>query len=403
MLVGTDAQARHPGLYSLQMFSDRTNWNLETNRLSEALAKHRKTKKQLLDLSISNPTECGFRYDGRAILKALSRPGALHYEPNPRGLLAARRAIARYHEAVGKDVTPDDIFLTTGTSEAYGFVLRLLCDPDDEILVPEPSYPLLNFLADIQDVKLIRYPLLYDHGWHIDFHGLEQAITPRSRAVVVVNPNNPTGHFVKARDMRRLNEICSARQMAIVADEVFLDFALAATRQLSFVVNTEALTFTMSGLSKLCGMPQMKTSWLIVDGPGDLKAEAVARMEVIADTYLSMNTPVQLAIPALLKQRRGFQNQVMKRLRTNLRELDRQLALQKTCDRLEVEGGWNAVLRVPSIDSDEDIAIRLLAEKNVFLHPGHFYDFQGDGFMVVSLITPVRAFAKGIKRILAAF
>lgn len=385
------------------MFSDRTNWNLEINRLSEALAKLRKTNKSLLDLSISNPTECGFRYDRRAILKALSQPSALHYEPNPRGLLSARRTIAKYHSAFGRNVPTEDVFVTTGTSEAYGVVLRLICNSRDEILVPEPSYPLLNFLADIQDVKLARYPLIYDHGWQIDFHGLEQAITPRSRAVVVVNPNNPTGHFVNATDIKSLNEICSARNLAIIADEVFLDFRLAAKRPPTFAANAEALTFTMSGLSKLCGLPQMKASWFVTSGPAALKSEALARMEVIADTYLSMNAPVQLAIPAFLKQRRGFQKQVMKRLRTNLRELDRQLTRQKTCARLEVEGGWNAVLRVPAIHSDEDVAIGLLVDRHVYLHPGHFYDFPGDGFLVVSLITPERTFAEGIKRVLAAF
>ena len=385
------------------MFSDRTNWSLDTNRLSEGLAKHRASKKVLFDLSVSNPTECGFIYDRHAILKALSQRASLRYKPDPRGLIAARRAVARYYSACGKKVAVDDICLTTGTSEAYGFVFRLVCNPGDEVLVPEPSYPLLNLLADIQDVKLVRYPLLYDHGWQIDFHALEQAITPRSRAVVVVNPNNPTGHYVDVADIKRLTEICSARKMAVIADEVFLDFALAAKRPPSFAANAEALTFTMSGLSKLCGLPQMKASWFVTNGPKELKSEALERMEVIADTYLSMNTPVQLAIPVLLRQRHAFQKQVMKRIRRNLRELDRQIAGQKHIERLEVEGGWNAVLRVPALHSDEDLAIRLLSEKSVYLHPGHFYDFPGDGFMVVSLITPERIFAEGIKRVLAAF
>jgi aspartate/methionine/tyrosine aminotransferase len=385
------------------MFSDRTNWSLDANRLSQALAKHRASKKVLFDLSVSNPTACGFIYPRHVILKALSQQASLRYEPDPRGSIAARRAVARYYSACGKKVAVDDICLTTGTSEAYGFVFRLVCNPGDEVLVPEPSYPLLNFLADIQDVKLVRYPLFYDHGWQIDFHALEQAVTPRSRGVVVVNPNNPTGHYVKAGDMNRLNEICSARKIAVIADEVFLDFALAAKRPPSFAANTEALTFTMSGLSKLCGLPQMKASWLVTSGPKELKSEALARLEVIADTYLSMNTPVQLAILTLLRQRSGFQKQVLRRVRKNLRELDRQIAGQKHCERLEVEGGWNAVLRVPALHSDEDLAIRLLNEKSVYLHPGHFYDFPGDGFMVVSLITPERIFAEGIKRVLAAF
>jgi alanine-synthesizing transaminase len=385
------------------MFSDRTNWNLDTNRLSEALVRRRASRKRLFDLSISNPTECGFKNNRPAILKALSQPAALRYEPNPRGLLVARRAVETYHAQFGMKIAGEDIFITTGTSEAYAFVFRLLCNPGDDILVPEPSYPLLDFLADIQDVKLVRYPLLYDHGWQIDFHALEKAITPRSRGVMVVNPNNPTGHFTKAGEMKHLNEICSGRQMAIIADEVFLDFALAAKRPASFAANTDALTFTMSGLSKIAGLPQMKASWLITSGPKDLKSQALARLEVIADTYLSMNTPVQLAIPILLKQRHGFQKQVMARVRKNLAELDRRLRRQKSCGRLEVEGGWNAVLRVPAIQSDEDIAIQLLDEKSVYLHPGHFYDFSGDGFLVVSLITPEKEFAEGIRRVLSIF
>jgi alanine-synthesizing transaminase len=389
--------------YFTPMFSDRTNWNLETNRLSEALAKHRASRKRLFDLTVSNPTECGVRYDTAAIRKALSQSKALHYEPNPRGLIAARRAIATYHSAFGKKVPPEDILLTTGTSEAYAFVFRLLCNAGDEILVPEPSYPLLNFLADIQDVKLVRYPLVYDHGWQIDFHALGEAITPRSRAIVVINPNNPTGHFTKPAEIKQLNEICASRQMALIADEVFLDFALAKKRPSSFASNEGALTFTMSGLSKVCGLPQMKASWLITSGPEALKAEALARLEVIADTYLSMNTPVQLAIPILLKQRHLFQKQVMMRVRKNLKELDRLLATQKSCGRLTVEGGWNAVLRVPVVHSDEDTAIQLLNEKSVYVHPGHFYDFASDGFLVVSLITPEKEFAEGIKRVLSAF
>ena len=232
-------------------------------------------------------------------MKALSRPAALRYAPNPRGLLAAQQAIAKYHSAFGKKVDLEDIFLTTGTSEAYGFVLRLLLFAIQEREVPEalpePSLPPAELSRrEIQDVNLIRYPLLYDHGWQIDFHGLEKAITPRSRAVVVVNPNNPTGHFVNATDIERLNEMCSAKNMAIIADEVFLDFSLAAKRPPTFAANAEALTFTMSGLSKLCGLPQMKASWFVTSGPAALKSEALARMEVIADTYLSMNTPVQL-------------------------------------------------------------------------------------------------------------
>lgn len=383
------------------MFAKRTNWNLESNRLSAALAAHRAAAKPLIDLTVSNPTECGFRYEEEAILRALQNPAALKYDPNPRGLVAARSAVAQYYAERGALVLIDDIFLTTSTSEAYSFVFRTLCDPQDELLIPEPSYPLFEFLADIQDVRLVRYPLLYDHGWQIDFHALEQAITPRTRGVIVVHPNNPTGQFCKPQEMRKLNEICTVREFAIIADEVFLDFAVKAEQHATFAGNTGALTFTMSGLSKICGLPQMKAAWLIVSGPGQCKTEASARIEVIADTFLSMNAPIQLAIPSLLGQRHGFQKQLLERVRGNLAELDRQLARQQSGSRLEVQGGWNAVIRVPATRSDEELALDLLATKGVYVHPGHFYDFASDGYLVVSLITPAAEFAKGIKLLLS--
>jgi len=383
------------------MFAKRTNWNLESNRLSAALAAHRAAAKPLIDLTVSNPTECGFRCEEEAILRALQNPAALKYDPNPRGLVAARSAVAQYYAERGALVLIDDIFLTTSTSEAYSFVFRTLCDPQDELLIPEPSYPLFEFLADIQDVRLVRYPLLYDHGWQIDFHALEQAITPRTRGVIVVHPNNPTGQFCKPQEMRKLNEICAVREFAIIADEVFLDFAVKAEQHATFAGNTGALTFTMSGLSKICGLPQMKAAWLIVSGPGQCKTEASARIEVIADTFLSMNAPIQLAIPSLLGQRHGFQKQLLERVRGNLAELDRQLARQQSGSRLEVQGGWNAVIRVPATRSDEELALDLLATKGVYVHPGHFYDFASDGYLVVSLITPAAEFAKGIKLLLS--
>ena len=384
------------------MFAKRTNWNLTPNRLSEALAAHRAAGKPLLDLTVSNPTESGFEYDGAAILDALRNPAALSYEPNPKGLESARRAVAGYYADRGENVSAEDIFLTTSTSEAYSYVFRTLCDPGDELLIPSPSYPLFDFLADIQDVNLVRYPLLYDHGWQIDFHALEKAITPRTRGIIVVNPNNPTGHFVKRAEIMKLNSICSAREMAIIADEVFLDFALEGERPASFAANRGAPTFTLSGLSKICGLPQMKAAWLIASGPQDWKREALARLVVIADTYLSVNAPVQLAIPKFLELRHAFQKQVIERVRRNLGELDRQLATQRSVSRLKVEGGWCAVLRVPATRSGEDLAIDLLSTHGVSVHPGHFYDFPSDGYVVLSLLTPSEGFAEGTKRLLAA-
>src|SRR5215472_8125619 len=415
----------------MNMFADRTKWNLAPNRLSEALARLRVTGKPLLDLTVSNPTECGFAYDERAILEALRNPAALKYEPSPRGLVSARQAVCEYYVERGATIGIDDIFLTTSTSEAYSYVFRLLCNPGDEILVPAPSYPLFDFLADIQDVKLRRYRLIYDHGWQIDFHALEQAITPRTRAIIMVHPNNPTGHYTKPAEAEKLNAICAARGLAIIADEVFFDFSLnelalnranstsllvtrhsparrhlsgpLATSFSSFAGNRGGLTFTLSGLSKICGLPQMKVAWLAVSGPQDSKTEALARLEVIADTYLSMSAPVQLAVPALLAQRAAFQQQLMARVRRNLAELDRQLSLQKICSRLEVEGGWYAVLRVPATRSDEDLALSLLNDSGVYLHPGHFYDFSSDGRLVVSLISRENEFSTGLKTLLVQF
>jgi aspartate/methionine/tyrosine aminotransferase len=382
------------------MFASRTNWNLKPNRLAEALERHKSSGRRLLDLSASNPTECGFSYDASAILQALGNAESLQYHPNPRGLKSARQAVADYYAEHGESVSIDDLLLTASTSEAYSFIFRLLCNPGDELLIPTPSYPLFDFLAGLNDVKLIRYPLFYDHGWHIDVHALKQAITPRTRGVIVVHPNNPTGHFTRPEEVAQLNQICSANQMAVIADEVFLDFSLSAAAK-SFVGNTGALTFTMSGISKISGLPQMKLAWLVVGGPPGPKREALARLEMIADTYLSLNAPIQLAAPVLLHARAAFQRQLMARVRANLTELDAQLTKEKRFDRLNVEGGWYAVLRVPATQPDEDLAIDLLKKHDVYVHPGHFYDFLGDGYLVVSLITPEQDFKEGIRRILS--
>ena len=385
------------------MFAERTNWNLAGNRLSEALARHRAGGKRLLDLTASNPTECGFAYDSEAMLAALQNPAALRYEPNPKGLESARFAVKQYYFVRGAAISAEDIVLTTSTSEAYSFVFRLLCNPGDELLISAPSYPLFGFLADIQDVKLVRYPLIHDNGWQIDFHSLRQAITARTRGVIVVNPNNPTGHFVKEKELAKLNELCVGREIALIADEVFLDFALGDAQPVTFAGNAGALTFEMSGLSKIAGLPQMKMAWVIASGPDELKRQALERLEVIADTYLSPNAPVQLAMPVFLEHRHGFQKQVMERVRRNLAELDRRLAAQKTCSRLEVEGGWYAVVRAPATGSDEELAVELLTRKGVYVHPGHFFDFAAEGYLVVSLIAREGEFAEGIGRILSAF
>lgn len=384
------------------MFATRTQWNLNSNRLAKTLEEVRARGGELLDLTASNPTECGFQYDGASILKALITPAVLKYHPDPRGLQSARLAVQNYYEQRGQQVRLEDLILTTSTSEAYSFAFRLLCNPGEEVLVPTPSYPLFDFLAEIQDVKLVRYPLVYDHGWQIDFHSLEAAITPRTRGVIVVHPNNPTGHFTKAAEISKLNQVCTAHDLAIIADEVFLDFSLNSEHAGSFTANQSVLTLTMSGLSKISGLPQMKFSWLAINGPVNKKTEALARLEIIADTFLSMNAAIQAAAPTLVAQRHGFQQQLTARVRGNLAELDKQLSEQKSCTRLEIEGGWYSVIRVPVMRSDEELALELL-EEGVYLHPGHFYDFPGEGYLVVSLITREREFAEGIEKLLAHF
>ena len=387
-------------------FARRTAWDLSPNRYTQALEAHRRAGREVLDLTASNPTTIGLQYREEELLAALRNPEALIYEPQPKGLLSAREAIAAYYAERGSHISPDDLILTTSTSEAYSFVFRLLCDPGDRVLVPAPSYPLFDFLADLQDVKLVPYELVYDHGWQIDFHSIQTALQRASaadhkcRALLVVHPNNPTGSYVKPHEADELNRICAASQMALIADEVFLDYSLGADPPLTFSSNRQALTFTLSGLSKISALPQMKVAWIAVSGPDDVKAEALGRLELIADTYLSMNAPVQLAVPVMLQERPAIQHQLTYRVRENLAELDSQLAAQKLCQRLEIEGGWYAVLRVPVTGSDEELAIELLQETGVLMQPGHFYDFPSDGYLVLSLITKSEVFKRGIQRML---
>jgi alanine-synthesizing transaminase len=386
------------------MFSNRTDWKLTRNRLAKAIEEAKASGDRILDLTVSNPTRVGLHYDESQILQALASHGSLDYDPQPKGLLVAREAVAVYYiDQHNRQVDPDHIILTTSTSEGYSFVFRLLCNPGDEIIVPKPSYPLFEFLADLQDVKLVPYPLLYDHGWQIDFHSLEKAIGDRTRGVVVVHPNNPTGSFVQAHERAGLNHICRENSLAIIADEVFLDYSLEQIKPETFATNQDVLTFTLSGVSKISALPQMKVAWIVTSGPEASVDAALARLEVIADTYLSMNAPIQLATPVLLDQRKEIQGQLLDRVRTNLAELDRQLATQETCQRLLVEGGWNTILRVPVTRTDEDLAIDLLQQKNVVVHPGHFYDFPSDGYLVLSLITRTEEFSQGIRATLEAF
>jgi alanine-synthesizing transaminase len=388
------------------MFSKRTDWKLEENAFTLALRRIRESGRAIFDLTVSNPTVCGFRYDEAAILASLHTPAALHYDPEPKGLLAARAAVAAYYGQKNADVPldPERLILTTGTSEAYSFLFRLLCEPGDEILVAHPSYPLFDFLATIQDVKLRPFRLVYDHGWQFDFFALEQTIGPRTRAILVVHPNNPTGQFIRSGEAVQLNAICAKHNLALVVDEVFLDYEMREMaghkkRHGSFAFSDGALTFVLSGLSKIAALPQMKVGWIAASGPDAVVRDAVARLEVIGDTYLSLNGPMQHALPALLNQRETMQPQITARVESNLRQLDQQLTRQKSVSRMEVEGGWYAVIRVPAVQPDEALAIRLLEEHSVLVHPGHFYDFPDDGYLVVSLLGRTAEFAEGTRRL----
>jgi alanine-synthesizing transaminase len=383
------------------MFSRRTDWKLTPNRITEAQREVAAAGREVLDLSISNPTRAGLPYDAETILNSLSNRDAMDYDPQPKGLASARKAVAAYYRELHREfeIDPETLILTTSTSEGYSYVFRLLCNPDDEVLVPKPSYPLFEFLADLQDVSLRPYPLLYDHGWQIDFPSLPRAVNPRTRAVVVVHPNNPTGSFVSANERTLLNSFCREHELALIVDEVFLDYSLDGAPRPSFVLHQDVLTFTLSGVSKISGLPQMKLAWIAVGGPAPAVHAAMDRLEVIADTYLSMNAPIQLAAGTLLEQRKNMQRLLLDRVRMNLAELDHQLTQQRASQRLQVEGGWYAVLRVPVTRSDEDLAIDLLHQASVLVHPGHFYDFPNDGYLIVSLLTQPSEFREGARRI----
>jgi aspartate/methionine/tyrosine aminotransferase len=383
------------------MFSKRTDWKLTHNRFTETQHQLEKSGRAVLDLTVSNPTRVGVQHDEK-IFQSLLNPKALDYDPQPKGMLSAREAVVNYYrdQYKGSDFDPESLILTTSTSEGYSYVFRLLCNPEDQILVPKPSYPLFEFLADLQDVKLVPYPLLYDHGWQIDFPSLNNAVTSKTRAVVLVHPNNPTGSYVSQSEQNALNKFCNEHGLALIVDEVFLDYSHDAARRPTFAANNAALTFTLSGLSKISALPQMKLAWIVTSGPAEQVHAAMQRLEVIADTYLSVNAPIQLATAVLLDQRRIVQSFLLTRLQVNLEEFDQQLSRQKSCVRLHVEGGWYAVLRVPVTQSDEDLAIAIMKNLSVLVHPGHFYDFASDGYLVVSLITEPKVFSEGIKRVL---
>ena len=387
------------------MFSSRLNWDAPPNPLLQSLAAKRAAGVEILDLTESNPTRAGFTYDERDILNTIARPQSLLYEPSPRGLPSARQAVADYYRDRGRVIAPDSIFLTASTSEAYGHLFKLLADPGDEILVPQPGYPLFDFLSALDSVRQIYYPLSYDDalGWQINFERLRAAIGPRTRAIVVVNPNNPAGNYLKQRELAELNTLCAGRRLALIVDEVFSDYSHGADSQRveTAVGNEGALTFVLSGLSKIAGLPQMKLGWIQIGGPEPLVAAACARLEFIADTYLSVSASIQHAAPILLASRRHIQQQITSRIDGNYGWLNQQCAQSSKRQVLNREGGWYAVLEFHDSVSDDERVNQLLELDSVFVHPGYFYDFIREGYLVLSLITPTVTFRTGIERILS--
>ncbi len=384
-------------------FSNRTAWDTQESEWARALRERRRAGQPVFDLTATNPTRCGFHYDP-ALLSPLADPAALEYEPDPRGLLRARTAVSAYYREHGAPLDPEQIFLTTSTSEAYSFAFRLLCDAGDEVLIAQPSYPLFDFLAALDDVRLVPYSLFYDYGWHLDIEALRQRITPRTRAIALVHPNNPTGHFTRQKEREALEAVCLEHDLALIVDEVFLDYGFSGEPARSFAAGPHpVLTFVLSGLSKVAALPQMKAAWIACFGPPQKLAEATTRLEIIADTFLSMNAPIQCAIPAWLGSRGDVQEQIRGRVAGNLTALDQILAGQSLLTRLDVEAGWYAVLRVPAIEDDEHTALQLLQQQGIAVHPGHFFGFRHSGWLVVSLLSDPTQFESGTKSIINYF
>lgn len=380
------------------MFSSRLHWDLRPNAISARLAEMRSAGLEILDLTESNPTNAAFATNEESLLGAFlagfNDKRILRYDPSPLGMFSARQAVSEYYNG---DVDPDRLLLTASTSEAYGFLFKLLTDPGDEILVPRPSYPLFDFLAGMELVKLVPYPLAFHGRWEIDFDALEALATPRTRAMVLVNPNNPTGSFLHADERGPLIDFCARRGLAILSDEVFSDYAFApdANRVESLRGAAEVLTFCMGGLSKAAAMPQMKLGWTAVSGPERLRRPALERLELIADTYLSVGTPVQAAAAKLLAAGADLRSRIRARTARNLAHLRAAIPVDSPLSLLPVEGGWYAIVEVPKIRTEEEWVLTMLERCGVLMQPGFFYDFASEAFLVISLLTPEPVFDAG--------
>jgi aspartate/methionine/tyrosine aminotransferase len=381
------------------MFSRRVPAQSGVNALTRAVARARASGTPLIDLTVSNPTRVGVDYPSD-LLRDLAAPAAHRYEPHPLGLSEARAAVARDHARRGAVVDPEHVVLTASTSEAYTWLFKLLCDPGDAVLIPRPSYPLFDHLTALEGVAVVPYDLTYHGRWDIDVHGLESA-PATVRAVVVVSPNNPTGSFVDSAGLGALRRLCIERRWALVVDEVFADYLLDAINPPTDLAMDDAvLTFTLGGLSKTVGLPQVKLGWMVVGGPEADRRAALTRLELIADSFLSVSTPVQVAAADLLERGAVVRSQIQARLADNLRRLRVQCAAWPACEVLRTEGGWSAVVRVPAIRSEEQLVVDLVDARHVLVHPGFFFDFVSEAFVVVSLLPETAAFDAGISRVL---
>ena len=386
------------------MFSDRVPSDLRQNRLADALADRKRSNAPILDLTASNPTRAGLSYP-HDLLTPFGDPRGLVYAPEPLGLLEARRAVVADFDRRGLTTSVDRIALTASTSEAYSLLFKLLCAPGDDVLIPRPSYPLFDHLTRLDAVTAVPYELEYHTKWSIDLGSLERAIGQRTRAVLLVSPNNPTGQFVDAAEIDAIVAFCRKRDVAIISDEVFADYPLSRVAPASGLLlgRTDILGFTMGGLSKAIALPQAKLAWIVMSGEADRVAHARARLELACDTYLSVSTPVQLAAAELLDRGAAVRDQIADRVRGNYQSLHGRAGDVPSCELLRAEGGWYGVLRVPSIMSEEELVLRLLTEDGVLVHPGYFFDFPRESFLVVSLLPPAEQFADGISRILSRF
>ncbi len=382
------------------MFSSRTDWNTAPNRLSGLAAEKRLRGETIIDLTESNPTKCEFSYPFREIISALNTPSIASYQPEPFGLLSARKAIAEYYAEQGNAIKPEQIILTSSTSEAYSFLFKLLCNFGDEVVFPQPSYPLFEYLCRLNDITLRNYRLDYDGEWHIDFESLQKQFTEKTRAIVLVHPNNPTGSYLKQNEFDRVCSLADKNSFSIITDEVFGPYYILPSIHRAHILNSQSpvLSFSLNGISKLLGLPQLKLSWIVAHGSSLHTTEALKRLEIISDTFLSVNTPVQLALPKLLYDFSDIGNQIRTRIQTNYRLLQN-IFMGSTISVFRVEGGWYAILQLPRKNNDEDWAEQILIKKNIIVQPGHFYDFERESCIIVSLLTISKIFKGSLEEI----